>query len=349
MTDVGDLPRAAIALLNWNGWRDTIACLDSLDHVRYTDAGVVLCDNCSTDDSVDRIARWGQERAWPCRVVDHLADGDERRTLAGGEPRLLIVRSHANRGFAGGMNVAIRYALESDRQYKYVWALNTDTTVEPDSLPNAVRALEARPSAGSAQSLLVWARQPTLLDSAGMRLLRRGGAMDIRHHRPRAELEPLLAGREAVEIFGACAAAALYRADALRTVGLFDESLFQTNEDVDLACRLREHGYTAVLVPTSIVYHLGGISRDRKKRGWMLWLAHRNKLWIVARWYPRALGVPILAVGLIRAWLVALRTPEVSWRAWADLPRAVWTEWWNGATARARRRILRLGAAKTIV
>jgi len=73
VTDVGDLPRAAIALLNWNGWRDTIACLDSLDHVRYTDASVVLCDNCSTDDSVDRIARWGQERAWPCRVVDHLA------------------------------------------------------------------------------------------------------------------------------------------------------------------------------------------------------------------------------------------------------------------------------------
>lgn len=349
MTDVGDLPRAAIALLNWNGWRDTIACLDSLDHVRYPDASVVLCDNCSTDDSVDRIARWGQERAWPCRVVDHLADGNERRTLAGGEPRLLIVRSHANRGFAGGMNVAIRYALESDRQYKYVWALNTDTTVEPDSLPTAVRALEARPSAGSAQSLLVWARQPTLLDSAGMRLLRRGGARDIRHHRPRAELEALVAGREAVEIFGCCAAAALYRADALRRVGLFDESLFQTHEDVDLACRLREHGYTAVLVPASVVHHLGGVSRDRKKRGWTWWIAHRNKLRIVARWYPRAVAVPILAVGVMRASIAALRSPAVSWRAWADLPTTLWFEWRGGATARARRRILRLGAAKTIV
>jgi len=349
VTGVGDLPRTAIALLNWNGWRDTIACLDSLDRVRYPDVSVVLCDNRSTDDSVDRISRWGQERGWPCRVVDHVADGDERRALADGEPRLLIVRSRTNRGFAGGMNVAIRYALASDRQYKYVWALNTDTTVEPDSLPNAVRALEAQPNAGSAQSLLVWARQPALLDSAGMRLLRRGGAMDIRHHRPRADLEPLLAGREAVEIFGSCAAAALYRVDALRAVGLFDESLFQTHEDVDLACRLRQHGYTAVLVPTSIVYHLGGISRDRKKHGWMLWLAHRNKLRIVARWYPRALGVPILAVGLIRASFVALRSPEVSWRAWADLPRAVWAEWRKGATAQARRRILRLGAAKTIV
>ena len=349
MTDVGDLPRAAIALLNWNGWRDTIACLDSLDHVRYPDASVVLCDNCSTDDSVERISRWCQERAWPCRVVDHVADGEEPRVLAGGEPRLLIVRSRTNRGFAGGMNVAIRYALASDRSYKYVWALNTDTTVEPDSLLNAVRVLEAQPEAGSAQSLLVWARQPALLDSAGMRLLRRGGAMDIRHHRPRAELEPLVVGREAIEIFGCCAAAAMYRVEALRRVGLFDESLFQTHEDVDLACRLREQGYAAVLVPTSVVYHLGGVSRDRKKLGWMWWLAHRNKLRIVARWYPRALGVPILVVGLIRSSFVALRSPEVSWRAWADLPRAVWSEWRNGATARARRRVLRLGAAKTIV
>src|SRR2546430_17635383 len=100
--------------------------------------------------------------------------------------------------------------------------------------------------------------------------------------------------------------------------------------------RSREHGYTAVLVPTSIVYHLGGISRDRKKRGWMLWLAHRNKLRIVARWYPRTLGVPILAVGLIRAWLVALRAPEGSWRGLGGPPPAALGEGGGGAAPPGR-------------
>jgi GT2 family glycosyltransferase len=349
VTAESELPPVAIALVNWNGWRDTLGCVESLERLRYPDPSIILCDNASTDESVERVAVWAQGRGWSARIVPHDMDGAERTALAAGEPRLLIARSARNRGFAGGTNIAIRYALASERQYKYVWVLNTDTTVAPESLSNAVRALEAHANAGSAQSLLVWARQPALLDSAGMRLLRRGGAMDIRHHHPLADLEPLLAGREAVEIFGCCAAAALYRVDVLRRVGLFDESLFQTHEDVDLACRLREHGYTAVLVPASIVHHLGGVSRDRKKGGWAWWLAHRNKLRIVARWYPRAIAVPILAVGVIRASIAALRSPDVSWRAWADLSRTLWFEWRGGATARARRRVFRLGAAKTIV
>jgi GT2 family glycosyltransferase len=339
-------PPVALALLNWNGWRDTIACLASLEQLRYPSPGLILCDNASTDDSVDRVVEWARTRGWSIRVVDaDLSDG----TAKGDEARLLIVRSRTNRGFAGGTNVAIRFALASPRAYHYVWTLNTDTLVEPGSLELAVRALEAVPTAASAQSLLLWGREPTLLDSAGMRLLSRGGAVDVLHRRTRAELDNLLRGRPTVEIFGCCAAAALYRVDALRVVGLFDEEFFQTNEDVDLACRLRSRGFTALLVSESVVHHLGGISRDRKKKGRIWWIAHRNKLRVVARWYPRLLGALILTAGTVRAFIAAMRSPDVPLSMWLSLPGVLWRDWCGGASGAMRGRILRLGSAGMIV
>jgi GT2 family glycosyltransferase len=349
VSDDDKLPAVAVALVNWNRWEDTVACLESFDRLRYpSHPALIVCDNASTNDSVDRIQSWARGRGWTTRVVEHPSEG-AARALAGGEERLLIVRNNRNTGFAGGTNAAIRYALGSARRYRYVWVLNTDTTVEPDSLVAVVRALENYPAAASAQSLLTWTREPALLDSAGMQLRRRGGAVDMLHHRPRAELDGLVSRREVIEIFGCCGAAALYRVEALQSVGLFDESLFHTHEDVDLACRLRAEGYLALLVPRSIVHHAGGVSRDRKKKGGMWWIAHRNKLRIVARWYPRALAVPILTLGVLRALIAALRSPDVPFRGWVALSPLLWQEWRRGASNPVRRRILRLGAARTIV
>ena len=335
------LPPVALALLNWNGWGYTVECLDSVAGMHYPTADVILCDNASTDDSVPRIVRWAAARKWPTRVA---TDGDgspEDHWVADQAPRLLVVRGRENRGFAGGTNVAIRHALVGPRRYRYVWVLNTDTTVEATALGFAVSALEARADAAAAQSLLIWARDRDLVDSAGMRLLRRGGAVDMLRHRPRKELESWAAGRNVVPVFGCCGAAALYRLDALRDVGLFDERFFSGYEDVDLACRLQDRGYGALLVTCSVVYHVGGPSRDMRKRGWMWWLGHRNKLWMVARWYPRLLGFLILAVGIPRTILVALRTSDVSFGDWVGLAASAWREWRGGAPECSRRRILR--------
>nr|WP_319374591.1 glycosyltransferase [uncultured Methanobacterium sp.] len=48
-------PMVAIIILNWNGWKDTIECLDSLYLTNYDNYEVVLVDNNSTDDSIGKI------------------------------------------------------------------------------------------------------------------------------------------------------------------------------------------------------------------------------------------------------------------------------------------------------
>jgi len=51
-------PRVSIIILNWNGWRDTVEALESLYQIKYPNYQVVVVDNHSEDDSIERILEY---------------------------------------------------------------------------------------------------------------------------------------------------------------------------------------------------------------------------------------------------------------------------------------------------
>jgi GT2 family glycosyltransferase len=51
-----------IVILNWNLWRDTVECLESVFRLEYDDFQVILCDNDSTDGSVEQIRAWADAK-----------------------------------------------------------------------------------------------------------------------------------------------------------------------------------------------------------------------------------------------------------------------------------------------
>src|SRR6266487_3599586 len=95
-----DEPLVYIVLLNWNGWKDTVECMRSLERMAYKNWRAVVVDNGSTDDSVERLRE--------------------------ASPELTIIETHKNLGFAAGNNVGIRLALK--KAADYVFVLNNDTT-----------------------------------------------------------------------------------------------------------------------------------------------------------------------------------------------------------------------------
>ena len=135
----GSWPSVAIILLNWHGWRDTLACLASLEKLDYPNYQIVVVDNGSTDDSVERI---------------HEA-----------YPQLTLLETGKNLGFAGGNNVGIRYALE--RGVDYVWLLNNDTIVEANTLSALVATAEANPRIGAVGSVLYYMDRPEKVQAWG--------------------------------------------------------------------------------------------------------------------------------------------------------------------------------------
>lgn len=59
----------AIVVLNWNGWADTIACLESLRRLdAAAPARLIVCDNGSTDGSAPRLAAWAIEKIKTTKV-----------------------------------------------------------------------------------------------------------------------------------------------------------------------------------------------------------------------------------------------------------------------------------------
>src|SRR4051812_10827398 len=51
-------------IVNFNGWRDTVECLESVLRSDYDTLRVIVVDNASTDDSVHRLADWAAGH-WP--------------------------------------------------------------------------------------------------------------------------------------------------------------------------------------------------------------------------------------------------------------------------------------------
>jgi len=110
-------PKVAIIIVNWDGWEDTIECLESLYRIDYPNYEIIIIDNHSQDDSVRRIKDY--------------SEGKE----------LTIIENEDNYGFAEGNNIGIRYALKYLKP-KYILLLNNDTVVDKDFLKELISAGE---------------------------------------------------------------------------------------------------------------------------------------------------------------------------------------------------------------
>ncbi len=98
-------PSFGVVVLNWNNARETMSCVEALDAADLPPNHVVVVDNGSTDDSVERLEAWADEH-WMWRMRAGTAS---ENVESAGTPWLIIARAGANRGFAGGNNVGIRY------------------------------------------------------------------------------------------------------------------------------------------------------------------------------------------------------------------------------------------------
>ena len=268
-------PRVSIIILNWNGWKDTIECLESLYRITYPNYDVIVVDNCSQDESIKKIKEYADGKVEvkskffeynpqnkPIKVFEIAEDdalrGRFRKPLYekyDPDRRMILIRNKDNYGFAGGNNIGIKFAL-SVLNPKYILLLNNDTIVDKDFLAEMVKVAESNEKIGSVQSKIIWLQNPKLLDSAGLEYSKNGLGFD------RGKFQSVHRYNKTEEIFGSCGAVALYKSNALLDVTVngdfFDSLFFCYYEDIDLAFRLRWAGWSSYYVPTSKAYHHRG-------------------------------------------------------------------------------------------
>ncbi len=267
--------RVAVIIPNWNGKRFLKTCLDSLRDQSFRDFETIVVDGDSTDGSVTLL-----EESFP-----------EVKTIALSE----------NPGFSAAVNAGIRAS-----HAELVALLNNDTEQDAGWLAALVRAANGYPEAGSFASKLLVFHDHRVLDGAGDALRRSGLPYRLGHgERDRGQFDA------PGHVFGACAAAALYRRSMLQEIGLFDEDFFAYCEDGDLSFRAQLAGYRCRYVPDAVVYHVGGASTGGKRSETATRLGTRNSISLLVKDLPMQL-VPALLPSFLAGQLARLLTATVS-------------------------------------
>jgi GT2 family glycosyltransferase len=259
--------RAAVVVISYNSGGTLPHCVAALAAQTYRDFRLILVDNASAE----RPGALLEGLPFP---VTYLEQAE-------------------NLGFAGGMNVALAAVDEP-----FLAALNPDAFPDPDWLGELVAAADRCPRIAAFGSLQRAAADDGRIDGFGDHYLFSGQAW-------RGASLPPPPGAGPEYCFGVCAAAALYRTDALRAIGGFDARYFCFYEDVDVSFRLRLAGHQCAVIRAAVVRHVGGASFEGKS-DFAEYLMARNAWWTLVKnmpWPLLALAAPAhLAINAI-SWL----------------------------------------------
>ena len=230
---VPSIPFVSIIILNWNGWQDTLACVESCHRLDWPNFRIIVVDNASTDGSVKQL----------------------RKSLSNVE----IIQSDANLGFAGGNNIGIQRALEC--RADYVWLLNNDTVADPQALTMLVEAMENEPCAGIAGSKILYHEKPFMIWSTG------GIWEKGRLHRRQRGANQLDSGQfdELCGVGSISGCSMMVRTTAVKKIGLMDESYFLYWEDTEWSARTSAGGFKVLYVPRSKVWHKVSVSTRQNR------------------------------------------------------------------------------------
>ncbi len=244
------MAETTVIIPNWNTRRWLDGCLGGLREQRYKAFRTILVDNGSSDGSV-------------AFVREHY-------------PEVEIIAFPRNRGFAAAVNAGIAAA-----EGPYVALLNVDTRPRPEWLWHLVRAIERDDGVACIASRMLNLEDPRRIDAAGDTLSWYGSA------RKRGQGDDAAGFAEPMEVFSACAGAALYRRSLFEEIGGFDAWFISYLEDIDVGLRARLRGYRCLYEPRAEVLHHGhgaGIARSR-----YVYLMMRNRLALLTKNIPLSL------------------------------------------------------------
>jgi len=252
------LKKVSIILVNWNNYKDTCECLDSLGNITYPNYRIIIVDNGS------RIALY--------------------QKLVSEYPQHRFIRNEENLGFAVANNVGIRNALEEGTDY--VLMLNNDTTVKGDFLEPMVNFLENNRQAGVTGGKICYYDDIDRIWTIGgdVKLLRGGSIYYGGGEKDRGQYDQI---KQMTHISGCMS---LIKREVLETVGLLSEQYFFRGSEWDFCYRVSKKGYKLYYIPDSVIWHKISQTIDRFSP-MDIYSAYRAKIIFVNNFLPKILGL----------------------------------------------------------
>lgn len=317
-------PEIAIILVNWNGWRDTIECLESIFKNDCDNFQAIVCDNASTDGSWNKIISWaaGNELAVPAsEEMESYSLPPTAKPVAiklidqagniSGDPdaNFILIQTGANLGFAGGNNVGMRYALNHSA-CEYFWLLNNDTVITRDAIGNLIHHMKKSPNVGMCGTRIHFYHQPDVIQAlAGAKYNpMTGNSKCIGSNEPATSIissEEVIASSDFIVGASMCITREFFK-----DVGPMEERYFLYYEEIDWAERAKnkfEIGYAA---DATVFHKEGGAIGSSSLKGARSPLSEyylmSSKIKFTRKFFPMRL-LPIYIYGLAQVIVRLLR------------------------------------------
>lgn len=257
----------SIIIVNWNGWKDTVACLASLyamDQHEYV-VNIIVVDNGSTDDSVRNISR--------------------------SLPHSTLLTLSKNLGFTGGNNVGMKYAMLHGADY--LWLLNNDTMVDRHAV-SLVKAFDSN-DIGIVGSKIYFApgyeyhRDRYKEKERGSVFWYAGGLIDWKNmyasHRGVDEVDH---GQydEIIDTPYVTGCSMMISRKVVEKIGYLDDKYYLYLEDLDFGLRAIRSGFRLLYFPPSVVWHKNAGSSGGAGNRLHDYYITRNRLRLGFRYAP---------------------------------------------------------------
>jgi GT2 family glycosyltransferase len=290
--------KVALIILNWNGWEDTIECLESVYQIDCPYFDIIVVDNASQDDSIERIEeycrggiiptskffKYSQKnkpviiRKYTKKESEAVTRVDKEGDKLASRRKLTLILNDENFGFAEGCNAGVRFAMRNGT--RYILLLNNDTVVDPEFLRELVEIAETDPAYGFIGPKVYYydyeGRADVINSVGGCLIIKKGttrqigiGQIDQGQFNKPIELD---------YVEGSCL---LIRAEVIRDIGLLDPAYFMYWEETDWCIRGRKAGYKAVYAPKSKIWHKSAASNVGSKRN--EYYRTRNAFWFLKK------------------------------------------------------------------
>lgn len=264
------MKHVVISLLNFNGLKNSLACLESLKNIKIGNfkLTIVAVDNLSKEEFTVKSGTVG-------------------------DIPLVVIKNNKNLGFSGGHNVVIRYAL--DKEADYVLTLNNDTYVDKNFLEELLKVGEQDNKIGILVPKIYFApgfeyhKDRYSKNELGKVFWYGGGEMDWANviGRNRGVDEVDKGQYDKTEETGiATGCCMLIKKEVFESVGLFDDKYFLYYEDSDLSMRAKSKGFKIVYVPSSTIWHKNAGSAGGSGSVLQDYYITRNRLLFGFRYSP---------------------------------------------------------------
>ncbi len=286
-------PRVSIIILNWNGWEDTVECLESLFQINYLNYSVVIIDNNSNDISINKIKEYAEGNLKlqsnffdyilsnkPIKFIEYTKKESESLEINNIQndsmnKTITIIKNDKNDGFAEGNNIGIKYALKALNP-DYILLLNNDTVVDKNFLNELIEYAESDKNIGIIGPKIYYYDFINKIQVAGAKVnLWMGksyliGDCEI----DKGQYDEI---REVDFISGCCF---LVKREVIEKLGFLNANYHCYWEECDYCLSSKKIGYECIYFPASKIWHKGSKSTN-KVSGLLTYYMARNRFWFM--------------------------------------------------------------------